>query len=199
MKLNLFVTALISAAFTHGVSAFYLAEEEYDALSQIDVLTDLDADLDADIDADLDADLDADAEMFGFNKPNYIKKKKTGAASTVAGAIAKGPPRTAAKTADIIAAGPPKKSGAASTVAGAIAAGPPKKSGAASTVAAAIAKGPPKPTTAAQISGETTEGGDALVRTKAHRLTPKGARENSGIEEEDTGMVRVKAQRKTPK
>ena len=181
MKLNLFVTALISAAFTHGVSAFYLAEEEYDALSQIDVLTDLDADLDADIDADLDADLDADAEMFGFNKPNYIKKKKTGAASTVAGAIAKGPPRTAAKTADIIAAGPPKKSGAASTV------------------AAAIAKGPPKPTTAAQISGETTEGGDALVRTKAHRLTPKGARENSGIEEEDTGMVRVKAQRKTPK
>ena len=163
MKLNLFVTALISAAFTHGVSAFYLAEEEYDALSQIDVLTDLDADLDADIDADLDADLDADAEMFGFNKPNYIKKKKTGAASTVAGAIAKGPPKTA------------------------------------STVAAAIAKGPPKPTTAAQISGETTEGGDALVRTKAHRLTPKGARENSGIEEEDTGMVRVKAQRKTPK
>ena len=166
MKLNLFVTALISAAFSHGASAFYLAEEEYDALSQIDVLTDLDADLDADIDADLDADLDADAEMFGFNKPNYIKKKKTGAASTVAGAIA---------------------------------AGPPKKSGAASTVAAAIAKGPPKPTTAAQISGETTEGGDALVRTKAHRLTPKGARENSGIEEEDTGMVRVKAQRKTPK
>ena len=196
MKLNLFVTALISAAFTHGVSAFYLAEEEYDALSQIDVLTDLDADLDADIDADLDADLDADAEMFGFNKPNYIKKKKTGAASTVAGAIAKGPPRTAAKTADIIAAGPPKKSGAASTVAGAIAKGPPKT---ASTVAAAIAKGPPKPTTAAQISGETTEGEDALVRTKAHRLTPKGARENSGIEEEDTGMVRVKAQRKTPK
>ena len=117
MKLNLFVTALISAAFSHGVSAFYLAEEEYDALSQIDVLTDLDADLDADIDADLDADLDADAEMFGFNKPNYIKKKKTGA-STVAGKIA---------------AGPPKKSGAASTVAGNIAKGFP-----APTVAAQI-------------------------------------------------------------
>ena len=32
-----------------------------------------------------------------------------------------------------------------------------------------------------------------MVRVKAHRLTPKGARKNSGIEEEDTGLVRVNA------
>ena len=50
---------------------------------------------------------------------------------------------------------------------------PPKKPGAASTVAAAIAKGPPKPTTAAQINGETTQDEDALVRVDAKRLTPK--------------------------
>ena len=103
MKLNLFVTALISAAFSHGASAFYLAEEEYDALSQIDVLTDLDADLDADIDADLDADLDADAEMFGFGKK---KKHETGA--SLAGKFVAGPPRPAAKTAEIINNMPPK-------------------------------------------------------------------------------------------
>ena len=100
MKLNLFVTALISAAFSHGASAFYLAEEEYDALSQIDVLTDLDADLDADIDADLDA----DAEMFGFGK----KKKKHETGASLAGKFVAGPPRPAAKTAEIINNMPPK-------------------------------------------------------------------------------------------
>ena len=100
MKLNLFVTALISAALSHGASAFYLAEEEYDALSQIDVLTDLDADLDADIDADLDA----DAEMFGFGK----KKKKHETGASLAGKFVAGPPRPAAKTAEIINNMPPK-------------------------------------------------------------------------------------------
>ena len=185
MKLNLFVTALISAAFSHGASAFYLAEEEYDALSQIDVHTDLDADLDADIDADLDADLDADAPPEWLftnqyrdylkhkkkNEKNKNKKRETGA--SLAGKFVAGPPRPAAKTANIINNLPPKEPTAASTVAAAIAKGPPKTAAktadiinklppkeptSASTVAAAIAKGPPKPTSAAQINGETTEG-----------------------------------------
>ena len=170
MKLNLFVTALISAAFTHGVSAFYLAEEEYDALSQIDVLTDLNADLDADIYADLDADAEfefsdlfighnakniarglyrhytrpfrtkpkklTDAERTEYLKNLKARKPKAYAAYVASldkglASIEKGPPGTAAKTADIINSLPPKKPTAASTV------------------AATIAKGPPKPTTAA--------------------------------------------------
>ena len=75
----------------------------------------------------------------------------------------------------------------------------PKKPTADSTDAATIENDPPKPTTAAQINGETTEGEDALVRVKAQRKTPREVREEMGTAEEDTGLERVNAHRLTPK